>query len=66
MLKLCKNLDLVSLHLAYMHPSGVSEDDTLVTYIGNKIFSFIGNVLYNLKISDISFPHIILAHTKSR
>ena len=47
-----------------MHPGGGSEDDTLVTYIGNKIFSFIGNVLYNLKISDILFTYI-LANTKS-
>mgnify|MGYP001208639018 FL=1 len=63
MLKLCKNLDLIFTS-RYMHPGGGSEDDTLVTYIGNKIFSFIGNVLYNLKISDILFTYI-LANTKS-
>ena len=37
MLKLCKNLDLIFTS-RYMHPGGGSEDDTLVTYIGNKIF----------------------------
>ena len=63
MLNLCKNLDLVFTS-RYQYPGGGSEDDTFVTFIGNKIFSFLGNILFDLKISDILFTYI-LANTKS-
>jgi glycosyltransferase involved in cell wall biosynthesis len=36
-----------------------SEDDTLVTFIGNKVFSLIGRILFSLKISDILFTYIM-------
>jgi len=36
-----------------------SDDDTVVTYIGNKIFTFLGNLFFNLKISDILYTYII-------
>ena len=39
--------------------NGGSEDDTIITFIGNKIFSFMGNLLFNLKISDILFTYIL-------
>lgn len=38
---------------------GGSEDDTILTYIGNKIFTFLGNLLFDLKISDILFTYIL-------
>ena len=41
-----------------------SDDDTFVTLIGNKIFTFLGNFLYKLNISDILFTYII-GKTKS-
>ena len=63
MLKLCKNLDLVFAS-RYIKPGGGSEDDTFITFVGNKIFSFLGNFLFDLKISDILFTYI-LANTKS-
>ena len=63
MLKLCRNLDLVFAS-RYMTPGGGSEDDTIITLLGNKIFSFLGNFLFNLKISDILFTYI-LANTRS-
>ena len=63
MLKLCKNLDLVFTS-RYAKPGGGSEDDTFITLLGNKIFSFLGNFLFNLKISDILFTYI-LANTRS-
>ena len=34
---------------------GGSEDDTIITYIGNKFFSKLGNILFSLKISDILY-----------
>ena len=40
-----------------------SYDDTLVTFIGNKIFTFIGNYFYSLGISDILYTFVI-AKTK--
>ena len=39
--------------------NGKSDDDTIVTYIGNKIFTFLGNLLFNLKITDILYTYII-------
>jgi len=38
---------------------GGSEDDTILTYIGNKIFTFLGNFLFKLNISDILFTYIL-------
>lgn len=36
-----------------------SDDDTLITYIGNKIFSFLGNLFFSLKISDILYTYVM-------
>ncbi len=38
---------------------GGSDDDTIVTYIGNQIFSKLGNLLFGLKISDILFTYLM-------
>ncbi|MBT89569.1 MAG: hypothetical protein CMN79_03655 [Spirochaetales bacterium] len=38
---------------------GGSEDDTIVTFIGNQIFSFLGKVLFFLNISDILYTYLI-------
>lgn len=47
----------------YMENSG-SEDDTLITYFGNKVFTLLSNLLYKLNISDILYTYI-LGKTKS-
>ena len=36
-----------------------SEDDTLITYIGNFIFTKIGNIFFNLEITDILYTFVI-------
>ena len=36
-----------------------SEDDTIITYIGNFIFTKIGNIFFNLKITDILYTFVI-------
>ncbi len=36
-----------------------SEDDTLVTFVGNYIFTKIGNIFFNLKISDILYTYVL-------
>ncbi len=56
-----KNYDFIfASRYAY---SGGSTDDTALTYVGNKIFTFLGNFLFKLKISDILFTYI-LGNTK--
>ena len=46
MLKECKNKDFIFAS-RYERPGGGSDDDTIVTLIGNKVFSLMGNILYN-------------------
>ncbi len=36
-----------------------SEDDTFLTFIGNKIFSLLGKIFFNLNISDILYTFVI-------
>ncbi len=38
---------------------GGSADDSLLTLIGNKLFTFIGQIFFRLKISDILFTYIM-------
>tara|TARA_B110000027_G_scaffold106854_1_gene113581 strand:+ start:8867 stop:9538 length:672 start_codon:yes stop_codon:yes gene_type:complete len=40
-------------------PGSSSEDDTIITWIGNKFFSFIGNVFFSLNISDILYTYVM-------
>ena len=42
----------------YEHGGG-SEDDTIITLIGNKIFSKLGNLLFSLNISDILYTYLM-------
>ena len=58
MKKKCLNLDFV-FGSRYQKPGGGSEDDDLVTSIGNFIFTLIGNILFNLKITDILYTFIL-------
>ena len=37
--------------------NGGSEDDSFLTYIGNKIFTFLCNLLFRLDISDVLFTY---------
>lgn len=38
---------------------GGSSDDTILTYIGNKIFSLIGKIFFNLKVDDILYTYVL-------
>jgi len=62
MLDLCKNQDLVFAS-RYLKDGG-SDDDTIITKIGNYFFTTLGNLLFSLKLSDILFTYI-LGKTKS-
>ena len=37
----------------------LSEDDTIITYIGNKFFSTMGQLFLNLRLNDILFTYIM-------
>ena len=63
MLNECKDKDLV-FGSRYQKPGGGSDDDDIITSVGNYFFTFIGNLLYDLKISDILYTYI-LAKTSS-
>lgn len=36
-----------------------SEDDTIVTFVGNKIFSLIGKIFFSLNITDILYTYVL-------
>ena len=57
MLSHCLDIDLVfgSRYLT----GGGSDDDDLITFTGNKIFTFLGNILFNLNLSDILYTYIL-------
>ncbi len=57
MLELVSKYDLV--FTTRYEKGGGSDDDDIITLVGNKIFSLIGRVFFNLKISDILFTYII-------
>ena len=57
MLTLCESQDLIFAS-RYLKGGG-SDDDNIITFIGNKCFSLIGNLLFKLNLSDILYTYII-------
>ena len=57
MLDKCRENDLV-FGSRYLKQGG-SEDDTILTYIGNKFFTLFGNIIFRLNLSDILFTYIL-------
>ncbi len=55
--KLDQGMDFI-FNTRYVHPGG-SEDDTIITYIGNKFFTFICQILFRLNISDVLFTYVM-------
>ena len=58
MLDLCKS-DRDFVFASRYLSGGGSDDDTLLTKIGNFIFSTIGNIFFSLKLSDILYTYLI-------
>jgi len=54
----CKDKDFIFAS-RYQKPGGGSNDDDIVTFIGNKFFTLLGNIFFKLKISDILFTYIL-------
>ena len=42
----------------YLKNAG-SEDDTIITLIGNKFFSLLGKILFSLKLNDILYTFVM-------
>jgi glycosyltransferase involved in cell wall biosynthesis len=60
MLQSVKNYNLDFLFASrYEKPDGGSDDDNLITSIGNFLFTSIGNLFFSLKISDILFTYVL-------
>ena len=57
MLTMCADKDFVFAS-RYLKGGG-SDDDDLVTFVGNKIFSLIGNLLFKLNLSDILYTYVV-------
>jgi|TARA_B110000259_G_C14005579_1_gene397824 glycosyltransferase involved in cell wall biosynthesis len=57
MLQTCLSKDFV--FTSRYTKEGGSDDDDIITFVGNKIFSAIGNIFFNLNISDILFTYIL-------
>ena len=51
------NLDLVFAS-RYQKSSG-SEDDTIITYVGNFIFTLLGKIFFSLNITDILYTFVL-------
>ncbi len=58
MLEKCYDKDFV-FGSRYIKPGGGSDDDTIITFIGNKIFSFLGNFLFQLNLTDILYTYVL-------
>ena len=59
MYKLVKEKDIDFVFGSRYIKGGSSEDDTIITLIGNKIFTLIGNVVFSLNISDILYTFVM-------
>ena len=53
-----ENLDFIFAS-RYSGKNSGSEDDSFITYIGNKIFSFLGNFLFHLNLKDILYTYVL-------
>ena len=58
MKKTCNDKDLV-FGSRYQKPGGGSEDDDIITLVGNYFFTSLGNLLFNLKVTDILYTYIL-------
>ena len=53
-----KNIDLLFAS-RYEKPEGGSDDDNLITLVGNFFFTSLGNLLFRLNITDILFTYVM-------
>ena len=58
MLEKCNDKDFIFAS-RYIKPGGGSDDDTIVTFVGNKFFSFLGNLMFRLNLTDILYTYVL-------
>ena len=58
MINECKNRDIV-FGSRYQKPGGGSDDDDVITFIGNKVFTFITKSILRIKLSDILYTYVL-------
>ena len=66
MYKLLKNDNYDIIFASRYEKNCSSEDDTLITLVGNFIFTKIGNIFFNLKITDILYTFVMGDAEKTR
>ena len=59
MYKLSKNQNYDLVFGSRYEKNSSSEDDTIITYVGKKIFTFIGKIFFSLPISDILYTYVL-------
>ncbi len=59
MLKLLKNSNLDFVFASRYQNNSGSDDDTIITLIGNKIFTLMGKILFKLTITDILYTFVM-------
>lgn len=59
MLKLSKNQNYDLVFASRYEKNSSSDDDTIITFVGNKTFSFIGKVFFSLPITDILYTFVL-------
>ena len=66
MFKSMQNRELDFIFASRYEPNSGSEDDTMLTLIGNYIFSYIGKIFFRLNISDILYTFLIGSTHKAK
>jgi glycosyltransferase involved in cell wall biosynthesis len=64
MMLLTKNFDFI-FGSRYLK-NAKSDDDTFITFLGNFIFSLIGKIFFNVKISDILYTYVLCSTKKTK
>ena len=64
MLNLTKKFDFV-FGSRYLK-NAKSDDDTIITYLGNFIFSMLGRIFFNIKLSDILYTFVLCNTEKTK
>jgi glycosyltransferase involved in cell wall biosynthesis len=59
MIGLLENLNLDFVFASRYQKNSGSEDDTIITLIGNKIFTLLGKIFFNLPITDILYTFVL-------
>ena len=59
MLEEVKNRELDFLFTSRYEKNGGSDDDSMLTKVGNYFFTNLGNIFFNLKITDILYTYVI-------